>query len=57
MFVLDVCQSMGSPHTFTLPDGRTQEITNLQWALKYIKLKIQEMARALYLLFFSPNIV
>ncbi|KAK7468469.1 ATP-dependent DNA helicase yku80 [Stygiomarasmius scandens] len=43
MFVLDVCKSMGSPHTFTLPDGRTQEITNLQWALKYIKLKIQEM--------------
>ncbi|KAJ2931191.1 hypothetical protein H1R20_g5924, partial [Candolleomyces eurysporus] len=39
---------MGSVRTVDLPDGpngetRTTEMTNLEWALRYVKTKIQEM--------------
>ncbi|THU87767.1 SPOC domain-like protein [Dendrothele bispora CBS 962.96] len=43
MFVVDVSRSMGNPHMLELADGSIQEITNLEWALKYVKLKIQDM--------------
>ncbi|KAG7096429.1 hypothetical protein E1B28_003866 [Marasmius oreades] len=48
MFVLDISKEMGHSRVVELPDGphgekRTTEITNLQWALQFIKLKIQEM--------------
>ncbi|KAL0065660.1 ATP-dependent DNA helicase yku80 [Marasmius tenuissimus] len=48
MFVLDVSKEMGHTRTVELPDGpngekRTAEITNLEWALQFVKLKIQEM--------------
>ncbi|KAL0563596.1 ATP-dependent DNA helicase yku80, partial [Marasmius crinis-equi] len=48
MFVVDVSKEMGNTRIVDLPDGpngekRTKEITNLQWALQFVKLKIQEM--------------
>lgn len=44
MFVIDVGPSMGQLRTHD-PDGNElpQEITNLQWGLQFVKLKIQEM--------------
>ncbi|KAJ7226110.1 SPOC domain-like protein [Mycena pura] len=44
MFVIDVGPSMGGLRTHD-PDGNElpQEITNLQWGLQFVKLKIQEM--------------
>lgn len=50
MFIVDVSPSMGDLRTVQLPPGpngeeRTVEITNLEWSLKYLKLKIQEMVR------------
>ncbi|GLB36606.1 putative SPOC domain-like protein [Lyophyllum shimeji] len=48
MFLVDTSPSMGNLRTVELPPGpngeeRTAEITHLQWALQYVKLKIQEM--------------
>ncbi|EEB91298.1 hypothetical protein MPER_10362 [Moniliophthora perniciosa FA553] len=48
MFVIDVSKEMGNMRTVELPDGpngeqRTAEITHLEWALQFVKLKIQEM--------------
>ena len=48
MFLVDTSPSMGSVRTVDLPDGpngetRTTEMTNLEWALRYVKTKIQEM--------------
>ncbi|KAK0446455.1 SPOC domain-like protein [Desarmillaria tabescens] len=48
MFLVDISNSMGKTRTIELPEGpngeeRTAEITNLQWGLQYVKLKIQEM--------------
>ncbi len=48
MFLVDVSKSMGKTRIVELPEGpngeeRTAEITNLQWGLQYVKLKIQEM--------------
>ena len=43
MFLVDVSPSMGKMRTVDLPDGQTTEMTNLQWALQFVKLKIQEM--------------
>ncbi|KAK0465650.1 SPOC domain-like protein [Armillaria novae-zelandiae] len=48
MFLVDVSKSMGKTRIVELPKGpngeeRTAEITNLQWGLQYVKLKIQEM--------------
>jgi ATP-dependent DNA helicase 2 subunit 2 len=43
---------MGKVRTVELPPGpngeeRTLQMTNLQWALQFVKLKIQEMVRTL----------
>lgn len=47
MFVIDISASMGNIREVEVdnPDGTTRviEMTNLQWALQYVKLKIQEM--------------
>ncbi|KZT24684.1 SPOC domain-like protein [Neolentinus lepideus HHB14362 ss-1] len=48
MFLVDVSASMGKTRTVDLPDAlngepRTAEMTNLEWALQFVKLKIQEM--------------
>ncbi|KAF7986188.1 hypothetical protein HWV62_38598 [Athelia sp. TMB] len=47
MFLVDVSPSMGTMRTVDLPDGQTTEMTNLQWALQFVKLKIQEMVSSL----------
>ncbi|KAK0208010.1 SPOC domain-like protein [Desarmillaria ectypa] len=48
LFLVDISKSMGKTRIIELPEGpngeeRTAEITNLQWGLQYVKLKIQEM--------------
>lgn len=43
MFLVDTSPSMGTMRTVDLPgDQGTAEITNLEWALQFVKLKIQE---------------
>ncbi|KAG1738615.1 SPOC domain-like protein [Suillus paluster] len=48
MFLIDVSPSMAATRTVELPptpsgEERTTEMTNLEWALQFVKLKIQEM--------------
>ncbi|TCD60796.1 ATP-dependent DNA helicase II subunit 2 [Steccherinum ochraceum] len=48
MFLIDVSPTMGETREVELPEGpngeeRSIEMTNLQWSLQYVKLKIQEM--------------
>lgn len=48
MFLIDVSPSMGKLREVELsdcPEGetRTVEMTNLQWSLRFVLLKIQEM--------------
>ena len=47
MFVVDVSPSMGKVREVCIPmrNGETQaiEMTNLEWSLQFVKLKIQEM--------------
>ncbi|KAG7450798.1 SPOC domain-like protein [Guyanagaster necrorhizus] len=48
MFLVDISKSSGKTRIIDLLEGpngeeRTAEITNLQWGLQYVKLKIQEM--------------
>ncbi|OJA12521.1 hypothetical protein AZE42_07151 [Rhizopogon vesiculosus] len=48
MFLVDVSPSMGATRSVELPptpsgEERTTEMTNLEWALQFVKLKIQEM--------------
>lgn len=46
MFVLDLSPSMTQTRTVEVPsedDIITIEMTNLDWGLQYVKLKIQEM--------------
>jgi len=48
MFLVDTSPSMGTLRTVDLPLGpagerRTAKLTNLEWALQFVKLKIQEM--------------
>jgi ATP-dependent DNA helicase 2 subunit 2 len=50
MFIVDVSATMGNTRDVQLPEGpdgeaRTTEVTNLEWSLQFIKLKIQEMVR------------
>ena len=48
MFVVDLSPSMAKTRTVEVPsdDGIvTIKITNLEWGLQYVKLKIQEMVR------------
>lgn len=51
MFIIDVSPSMGDLRLVQLPPGpdgeaRSVEMTNLEWSLKYVKLKIQQMVCA-----------
>lgn len=51
MFVIDVSPSMAKKREIQLapgPDGeeKTKEITNLEWALEFVLLKVQEMVCA-----------
>ncbi len=48
MFLIDVSKSMSKTRTVDLPDGpngeqRTTEMTNLEWSIQFVLLKIQEM--------------
>ncbi|KAG2345381.1 SPOC domain-like protein [Suillus weaverae] len=48
MFLIDVSPSMGATRSVELPptpngEQRITEMTNLEWALQFVKLKIQEM--------------
>ncbi|TFK19905.1 SPOC domain-like protein [Coprinopsis marcescibilis] len=48
MFVIDASPTMGNVRHVELPPGpngevMTTEMTNLEWCLRYVKLKIQEM--------------
>ncbi|KAH8830040.1 ku80-like protein [Flagelloscypha sp. PMI_526] len=43
MFVIDVSSSMDRMCQVELSDGRTVDISSLDWALKYVKLKVQDM--------------
>jgi ATP-dependent DNA helicase 2 subunit 2 len=49
MFLIDVSPSMGKMREveLPLPNGEVQvvEMTNIEWALQYVKLKVQEMVR------------
>ena len=49
MFLVDISPSMGDTREVELPlaNGETQtiEMTNLEWSLQFVKLKIQEMVR------------
>ena len=49
MFLIDNSPSMGQTREVELPlaNGETQtiEMTNLEWSLQFVKLKIQEMVR------------
>ena len=52
MFLIDVAPSMGKMRsvemaTTTPGETETVEMTNLEWSLQYVMLKIQEMARIL----------
>jgi ATP-dependent DNA helicase 2 subunit 2 len=43
MFLIDVSSSMGNMRIVELPGGTTIEMTHLEWALQFVKLKVQEM--------------
>ncbi|KAL4064741.1 SPOC like C-terminal domain-containing protein [Scleroderma yunnanense] len=48
MFLVDISPSMGATRTVELPPGpggeeRSVEMTNLEWALQFVKFKMQEM--------------
>lgn len=48
MFVIDLSPSMSGTRTVEVPSGDgivTIQMTNLEWGLQYVKLKIQEMVR------------
>ena len=49
MFLIDVSPSMGKMRELELPlpGGKTQliEMSNLEWSVQFVKLKIQEMVR------------
>jgi hypothetical protein len=48
MFLVDVSPTMGNMRTVDVAPGpngenRAREITNLEWSLKYVMLKVEEM--------------
>jgi ATP-dependent DNA helicase 2 subunit 2 len=50
MFLVDISATMANTRDVELPEGpngeaRTVEVTNLEWSLQFVKLKIQEMVR------------
>lgn len=51
MFLIDVAPSMGKMRQVEMASTRpgeteTVEMTNLEWSLQYVMLKIQEMVRS-----------
>ncbi len=53
MFLVDTSPSMGKTREVQIPgttggDPETIEMTNLEWSLQYVMLKIQEMVRCHY---------
>jgi ATP-dependent DNA helicase 2 subunit 2 len=47
MFLVDISPSMGKLRSIELPGNEGSiEITHLEWALQFVKLKVQEMVRA-----------
>ena len=51
MFVLDISSSMAKRRIVDLPPGpggekRSTEMSNLEWALRFVKTKTQEMVSA-----------
>ncbi|PCH33115.1 SPOC domain-like protein [Wolfiporia cocos MD-104 SS10] len=48
MFLVDVSPSMGKMREVPSADGDTIEMTNLEWSLQFVKLKIQEMIVQIY---------
>ncbi len=53
MFLVDTSPSMGKTREVQIPgtnggDPETIEMTNLEWSLQYVMLKIQEMVRGYY---------
>ena len=55
MFLVDTSSSMGKTRAVEVPsangkDSEVIEMTNLEWSLQYVKLKIQEMVGYLCLL-------
>ncbi|KAI0089844.1 SPOC like C-terminal domain-containing protein [Irpex rosettiformis] len=52
MFIVDVSPSMGRVREVEIeqPNGeiRTIEMTNLEWALQFVKMKVQEMVRFMF---------
>jgi ATP-dependent DNA helicase 2 subunit 2 len=60
MFLIDVSPSMGATRSVELPptpsgEERTKKMTNLEWALQFVKLKIQEMVHHSRNLIFHPH--
>ena len=49
MFLIDVSPTMGKMREVEtpLPNGETQvvEMSNLEWSIQFVKMKIQEMVR------------
>ena len=48
MFLIDTSPSMGKERTVEVPDGpdgltKQVTMTNLEWSLQYVLMKIQEM--------------
>ena len=57
MFLIDVSTSMGKLRSVEIEDNTTGEIqtvemTNLEWALRFVLLKIQEMVQYYVLILF-----
>ena len=57
MFLIDVSPSMGKLRSVEIEDNTTGEIqtvemTNLEWALRFVLLKIQEMVQYYVLILF-----
>ena len=59
MFLVDVSSSMGKMRTVELQTSEGQslskEMSNLEWALQFVKLKIQEMVNMVSLLHYTSS--
>ena len=59
MFLVDVSLSMGKRRTVELQTSEGQslskEMSNLEWALQFVKLKIQEMVSMVSLLHYTSS--
>jgi ATP-dependent DNA helicase 2 subunit 2 len=56
MFLIDISPSMGRLRTVKLAgEDQTIEMSNLEWSLQFVKLKIQEMVTIHEALITVPN--